>query len=192
MCRSTLKTASPPLTGGGVSEKEAWLAIPDARLCESNARVTARSTPLSENRRTMAQKRNAISLGTGTFAHHDESQQFFGSVLMAVDRRFIVTATANCTIAMPSAFSCRLWPYSYVLERENVVAQSAVTKCSACGSAYGPAQWSALPLVRRLDPGELLSFVNPWPAHLVVEARACASCGRAMSRVNHAVPAAGG
>jgi hypothetical protein len=69
------------------------------------------------------------------------------------------------------------------------VAQSAVTKCSACGCAYGHAQWSALPLVKRLDSGELLLFVNPWPAHLVIEARACARCGRAMSRVNRAATA---
>jgi hypothetical protein len=71
------------------------------------------------------------------------------------------------------------------------MARWTVTRCAGCGSAYGAAQWSALALVKRVDAGELLSFVRPWPADLVVEARACARCGRPMSRVNPTASADG-
>jgi hypothetical protein len=64
------------------------------------------------------------------------------------------------------------------------VAGTEVSSCFDCGAAYGAAQWSALELVKRLDARELVALVRPWPADLVVEARACASCGRTLSRVS--------
>ncbi len=59
----------------------------------------------------------------------------------------------------------------------------AASRCSGCGRAYPAAQWSSLALVRRLEASELGSFVRPWPRHVVVEARACTRCGRALSRL---------
>ncbi len=63
--------------------------------------------------------------------------------------------------------------------------RSGLPPCSGCGRAYDATQWSALQLIKRLDASDLLSVVRPWPSHCVVEARACAFCGRAMSRVEH-------
>jgi ribosomal protein S14 len=57
------------------------------------------------------------------------------------------------------------------------------SRCSGCGRAYGPNAWGALPLIQRLDVGDLVAFANPWPAHLVVEARTCARCGKVVSRL---------
>jgi hypothetical protein len=62
--------------------------------------------------------------------------------------------------------------------------RSRLPQCSVCGHAYGHEQWKALRLVRRLEASELASVVSPWPPNLAVEARACASCGRVISRVS--------
>ena len=61
--------------------------------------------------------------------------------------------------------------------------RAGASRCAGCGRAYAEDQWSALALVKRLDPTELLSFARPWPLHLSVEARACRRCGRAVPRL---------
>ena len=62
-------------------------------------------------------------------------------------------------------------------------ARSSALHCFRCGKAYGQAQWQALPLVKRLEARDLASLVDPWPENLTVEVRACAACGRGLSRV---------
>ncbi len=56
-------------------------------------------------------------------------------------------------------------------------------RCSGCGRTYDLAAWSALELIQRLDAVELECHLTTWPRNVVVEARACAGCRRAISRL---------
>ena len=53
----------------------------------------------------------------------------------------------------------------------------------ACGYHYDAESWAALPLFAGLTAEEISAIASPWPQHLVVEARVCASCERRASRL---------
>jgi hypothetical protein len=56
------------------------------------------------------------------------------------------------------------------------------TTCGRCAARYGHAGWVALPLVRRLDSGQLSLVTSRWPTGVAVEVRRCACCGASIAR----------
>jgi hypothetical protein len=64
--------------------------------------------------------------------------------------------------------------------REAVMNTSSRQSC-ACGRHYEAKSWPELSLFARLSATDVASLATHWPAHLVVEVRLCASCGRKIS-----------
>lgn len=53
----------------------------------------------------------------------------------------------------------------------------------ACGRRYEAKSWAELSLFARLSATDVALLATPWPAHLAVEVRLCARCGRQISRL---------
>jgi hypothetical protein len=61
--------------------------------------------------------------------------------------------------------------------------RSTLHRNCGCGRRYDDERWAALRLFTRLTAAEVSPIVTPWPPHVVVEVRVCASCDRCFSRL---------
>ncbi|AKU93837.1 hypothetical protein AKJ09_00501 [Labilithrix luteola] len=70
-----------------------------------------------------------------------------------------------------------------LFERTDGLMRSRAQRACACGRHYDIEAWAALPLITRLTADDVAALVSSWPAHVVIEVRACARCSRQCSRL---------